>query len=355
MAAAATPAAGSAVAARATPPTPPIDGLDDQVLRCWLTHEDIRPAHDRDAAALLIRTPAAVAATAADATPSPAGPECTTHRPIMQCWLPAARLHLAVRQLPDSVGLGAHLWASSKALSAWLVGSRRHWCPDCPAVVEGRGGGGMAGVEGRGREGSSGEQLLAFVGARVVELGAGLGLPGLVAAGLGAQHVLLSDCSPTLVANLAVSARESSRSSAAVASVEADVLDWNVFTQAYADGSAQQRALRDDYDERFRGQFDVVLAADVVYNPSHAVSFCEAACALLATGLSTLLLVQPGTTDPGTGRFDTRNGWAELLELLAQRGSLSVSTFYLFDDSADSGRAEVQLVEFRKTVLCICN
>ena len=95
----------------------------------------------------------------------------------------------------------------------------------------------------------------------------------------------------------------------------------------------------------------------------------------LATGLSTLVVIQPGSFEQREGQeaaeFSTRNGWAELKEALAREGtvdcaplSLSAAAAPAAPAGADAAPApagvvaaatatEFELVIFRKTVLCL--
>ena len=94
----------------------------------------------------------------------------------------------------------------------------------------------------------------------------------------------------------------------------------------------------------------------------------------LATGLSSLIMIQPGSYEQREGQeaaeFSTRNGWAELKEALAREGTIECTPLSLSAAAAPaapvaagadvSGTApagavgtEFELVIFRKTVLCL--
>ena len=159
---------------------------------------------------------------------------------------------------------------------------------------------------------ASGE--LKLKGQRVLELGAGAGLPGLLAAQLGEDEparVVLTDFSDGLLDTLRNNAAHGTG-----AAVECQKLNW------------------DDTSEPTE-EFDVIVAADVVYSLAHAPQLVQTVLPRLATGLSTFVVLGAGyfsVADGGDeayagegGRmpasFSTRNGWAELKEALAAEGT----------------------------------
>ncbi len=103
-------------------------------------------------------------------------------------------------------------------------------------------------------------------GARVLELGCGLGLPSLAAA-LAGGRVLATDWAP---AALDLLARNAERNAA---SVETAIVDWRA-----------PEALLD------RAPFDLVLAADVIYEPRNVAVLAD----LLPRLGRELLLADPG-------------------------------------------------------------
>lgn len=102
-------------------------------------------------------------------------------------------------------------------------------------------------------------------GAAVLELGAGVGLPGLLAARLGASRVVLTDYEPQVVAHVA--------RNAALCDVAANVsglcLDWTKL---------------DALPSIHAHSYPVLLAADVLYIADIMPGFVAAVCALLAPG-----------------------------------------------------------------------
>jgi hypothetical protein len=74
-------------------------------------------------------------------------------------------------------------------------------------------------------------------------------------------------------------------------------------------------------------EYDIIVGADLVYNPAHVTQLVQTVLPRLATGLSTLVLVEPGMyTNAG---FDTRNGWAELKVALAAVGTVELRRMQL--------------------------
>eukprot|EP01043_Picozoa_sp_COSAG02_P053047 COSAG02_NODE_5806_length_4023_cov_5.908002_2_plen_328_part_00 len=231
----------------------------------------------------------------------------------------------------DEVGLGAMVWSSAVALSIWLS-----------------------------RAASTGQLLMK--GARMLELGAGVGLPGLMCAQLGADapsQVTLTDLSPQLIDRIRANAERNAKAGTPLP--EAALLNWG--EQAAAESSLDC------------GEYDVIIGADLVYNPAQVSQLVQTVLPRLATGLSTLVLVQPGryVSDAGGQQvFDTRNGWGDLKTSLDREGSVELHRLQLSlldsDDlgtsTADlhnaSGRAtpvfvcaELELLIFRKKVLCL--
>jgi predicted nicotinamide N-methyase len=254
---------------------------------CWLSHgltssgspeEEPTPL---ESSALL--RPPHLTITAADSVPSGGG---SSH--IYS--LPSTGASVDVR-LPDKfveVGLGAQVWSSAIGLSVWLS-----------------------------RAADTGQLHLA--GTRLLELGAGVGLPGLLCAQLGVDapaHITLTDLSPQLIDCMQANADRNASGGGEAADtspVVAELLNW-------------------DADEVAGEEYDVIIGADVVYSQAHVTQLVQTVLPRLATGLSTLVLLQPGTyrssggggSDGGAVKLDTRNGWAELKATLGELGSLEV-------------------------------
>ena len=194
----------------------------------------------------------------------------------------------------DQVGLGATVWSSAVGLSIWLSHAA-----------------------------STGQ--LRIAGARLLELGAGVGLPGLLCGQLGADapsQVTLTDLSTQLVDCMQANAERNAKDGAPAPKVA--VLNWD-------DRSADL-----DCDE-----YDIIVGADLVYNPAHVTQLVQTVLPRLATGLSTLVLVEPGMyTD---AEFDTRNGWAELKVALAAVGTVERRRMQLalLEHRATSGSTEL--------------
>ena len=103
----------------------------------------------------------------------------------------------------------------------------------------------------------------AFAGRVVCELGAGCGLPGIVArVHGGAQRVVLTDYFPHTVANLA----HNINANACQANVSAAKLDW---------------ADRKTWDDDLVGQVDLIVGSDLVYQESSVPDIVNTVDALL--------------------------------------------------------------------------
>jgi predicted nicotinamide N-methyase len=150
----------------------------------------------------------------------------------------------------------------------------------------------------------------------VLELGAGLGLPGLLAGKLGASRVCLTDCLPLALAKLNKSIQANNLTDIA----EVANLDWVV--QSGADETAcgvrdhKSGALTTEaFLQRQHGeptilippedQFDVVIASDVLYEKHHAECIvavlaarckrggcCVLACVIRDGGISAQVLAK---------------------------------------------------------------
>jgi predicted nicotinamide N-methyase len=120
-------------------------------------------------------------------------------------------------------------------------------------------------------------------GRRVLEVGCGLGLPGVVAASLGAQVVLMD-----VVHDALRFARENARrNGAAVAAVQAD---------------GRQSCLR--------GRFDTILLADATYDPVLQSALAALIAAHLAPGGRALVAESVRTHDDGFRRECEARGLA---------------------------------------------
>lgn len=113
---------------------------------------------------------------------------------------------------------------------------------------------------------------LALAGRRVVELGAGLALPSIVAAGQGAQ-VLVTDWYEPTLAFVAVNARR------AGVAIESMLVDW-----------------RDPPADLLGRRFDLVVAADVLYEARNVDPLVRLVQRLVATE-GELLIADPRRND----------------------------------------------------------
>ena len=173
---------------------------------------------------------------------------------------------------------GVNLWPAALVLSRWLVA----WCgAEAPAVEasaieasadeaagEGKAGGNVetnveTNVEGNVEGTVEGTAGGSFAGRVVCELGAGCGLPGIVARVLGgAERVVLTDYFPHTVANLA----HNIHANACAENVSAAKLDW-------ADKST--------WGDDLVGSVDVIVGSDLVYQESCVPDIVSTVDALL--------------------------------------------------------------------------
>eukprot|EP00035_Acanthoeca_spectabilis_P027028 m.465053 g.465053 ORF g.465053 m.465053 type:complete len:325 (-) comp23949_c0_seq1:65-1039(-) len=105
-----------------------------------------------------------------------------------------------------------------------------------------------------------------LVNKKVVELGCGPGLPGIVCCHLGAAAVVLTDFEDAVL-DIARANVKANPFSAGIASVQR--LDWDVQVEEFV---------------QTHGTFDVVLAADCVYNEEHAAAVAKVIALLLVDG-----------------------------------------------------------------------
>lgn len=110
-------------------------------------------------------------------------------------------------------------------------------------------------------------------GKRVVELGCGTGLCGIVAARLGASSVLLTDGAEPQLARAARNAASNDGS----AKVGARPLLWGA-----------------QLEDELRGSFDLVIASDVLYQSAAWRPLAQTATELMVPHKGTLLLVEAG-------------------------------------------------------------
>ena len=124
---------------------------------------------------------------------------------------------------------------------------------------------------------------------RVVELGAGTGLPSLVAAVMGARHCVVTDYpDPDILAALQRNVHDTCDAYAAL-SLEVRGLAWGDVTQEAQAG----------------GPFDMVMAADVLWVSSQHAHLLHSICALLAHTSEARAVIVAGfhTGRPATARF----------------------------------------------------
>jgi len=149
------------------------------------------------------------------------------------------------------------------------------------------------------------QRRLLAASAAALELGAGAGLVGLAAHRLGARCVTLTDAGAPQLAllahNVALNAAGASAPDAERLGLRVRHLDWDAPAGggACGDGAAQPLPAGE--------RFDVVLAADVLYEPEHAAGVARALAARLAvTASARALLVCPVRCAATAAAFERR-------------------------------------------------
>lgn len=182
----------------------------------------------------------------------------TSARPPAVCtYRFGSTVEVDVRELEvGDGGLGWRVWVGALALAEWLAAH--------PTPLE---------------------------GASVLELGSGLGLPGLVAAQLGAREVALTDCLPALVANCAHNAELNKERHAPATRVRALAMNWQAAAKHTDVGACPNMAGRRTTEDVIAARssfdpsthwlgpadlFDVVLASEVLYENEHAPTLAAA-------------------------------------------------------------------------------
>eukprot|EP00873_Tetraselmis_striata_P036016 jgi/Tetstr1/456280/TSEL_043037.t1 len=228
-----------------------------------------------------------------------------------------------------SAGLGHAVWASGLALAAFVSAHQND-----------------------------------FAGKRVLELGGGVCLPGLAAACAPRPpaEVALSDLSELLIKN-AQSNIERNQASLTCKKISTEVINWD---DCATRGGQYGHCGLSGFGHR-QQVYDVILGADVVYNPANAVTLSHAVLAHLRDG-GTFYMVCPSPSI-------TRPGYHTLVDRLRAAGTVAESALVLehtthaeegaqpacsFTSSSDHGRSQCppcfrvfNFVVFRKHLLCL--
>lgn len=167
----------------------------------------------------------------------------------------------------------------------------------------------------------------ALPGSRVIELGCGLGVPGMVAVLAGAQEALLTE-QKNLVTLLRVNiAAEGNFSAAETARLEPRHLSW---------GAEEARGLREARHAAGSGELDFILCCDCVYEPLYGRSWEPLAATIDALAASTTIVLISFERRTSTVAPD---GIDEFLEAMTAAG---------FEKALVGGKAPLELYEFRR-------
>ena len=163
-------------------------------------------------------------------------------------------------------------------------------------------------------------------GKTVLELGAGLGLCGLVCARLGSSRVVLTDFHPRVVANLEYEVRLNELEPVAAARA----LDWDrLDAPGSSDGESDECAVEE--------KFDVVVASDVVCQDSDCDGVARALKAHLAPHGECLVTL---------GAPESRYGVASFEATLTRAGFRVSNVSTHVDPRLVAGCADASMAEF---------
>ncbi|KAJ7642049.1 hypothetical protein FB45DRAFT_901681 [Roridomyces roridus] len=176
---------------------------------------------------------------------------------------------------------------------------------------------------------------------RVLELGAGTGLAGLVfakaAERLGRSvELVCSDVYPSVLQNLGVNiaANFPSTTSTVAVSVSAAALDYSL-SSSFAPSSVLAPP--------FEAPFDVILGADIIYEPPHA-EWVRACVARLLAG--------PPPSSSSSGSPDPEFHLVIPLRPTHTKESQSVEEAFGFSPSSESGASPRLCIRAKETIVC---
>ncbi|KZO99449.1 hypothetical protein CALVIDRAFT_534446 [Calocera viscosa TUFC12733] len=135
---------------------------------------------------------------------------------------------------------------------------------------------------------ATGEEYSMARPCRILELGAGTGVLSLLLSALATAHnpgkvpteIVASDYHPTVLANLASNLLSNFPTQPPWVTLACDRLDWGSLAPSATSATTDAGAL----DPPFDAHFDIIVGADIIYEPHHCTLIYNAVRALLAPG-----------------------------------------------------------------------
>ncbi|KZT57198.1 hypothetical protein CALCODRAFT_434541 [Calocera cornea HHB12733] len=126
---------------------------------------------------------------------------------------------------------------------------------------------------------------------RILELGAGTGVLSLLLAALATAHnprrvhteIVASDYHPAVLANLGANLMSNFPTQPPWVTLACDRLDWSAFVSPHSDSDSDSDCGA-ELEAPFTGKFDIIVGADIIYEPMHCAWIYGAVQRLLAPG-----------------------------------------------------------------------